>query len=77
MKLNRAYQSRLRHQRWNCTIISSSWSIFYKGEYICGAYYNGVEILSVCFPCGLQVFSKSLPVMKKYTREYKAGRLEV
>lgn len=77
MKLSRTYQSTLSHQRWNTNIIHSSWSLVYKDEYVCGARYNGVEILSVCFPCGLQVFSKSLEVMKKYVRAYKAGRLEV
>jgi len=75
MKLSKAYQSTLFHQRWNCTLISTSWSVVYKDEYICGARYNGVEILSVCFPCGLQVFSKSLDAMKKYVRAYKKGEL--
>lgn len=76
MKANRTYQKNLASQRWNTRLTCCSWSIFYKGEYICGAFYNDVEILSVCFPCGLTMYSKSLDVMKKYVRAYKAGRLQ-
>ena len=76
MKANRTYQNNLANQRWNSTLISCSWSVFYNGEYICGAHYDDTEILSVCFPCGLVMYSKSMDVMKKYVREYQAGRLE-
>ena len=76
MKLNRQYQTRLMHRRMETNCIAASWSVFYKGEYICGALYSGQLICSVVFPCGLQVFSKSLSRAKAYVRAYKAGRLE-
>jgi len=75
MKLNKTYQNTLTTRR-NTTLIHSSWSVFYKGEYICGAVYNGQSIMSVCFPCGLLVLTKSKDIAKKYIREYEAGRLE-
>jgi hypothetical protein len=75
MKLNKTYQATLSARR-NTALIHSSWSVFYKGEYICGAIYNGVSIVSVCFPCGLVALSKSKDIAKKAIREYQAGRLE-
>jgi hypothetical protein len=76
MKLNKTYQQTLAARR--CTnLIHSSWSVFYKGEYICGAVYNGESILSVCFPCGLLMLTKSMAIAKKAIRAYKVGRLEV
>lgn len=75
MKLNKTYQSTLAARR-NTNLIHSSWSVFYKGEYICGAVYNGVSIVSVCFPCGLLVLTKSKDIAKKAIRAYQAGRLE-
>jgi hypothetical protein len=75
MKLNKTYQSTLAARR-QTTLIHSSWSVFYKGEYICGAVYNGESIMSVCFPCGLVALSKSKDIAKKYIRDYKAGRLQ-
>ena len=76
MKLNKTYQATLAARR-NTNLIHSSWSVFYRGEYICGAVYNGESILSVCFPCGLLVLSKSMDIAKKAIRAYQAGRLEV
>lgn len=75
MKLNKTYQATLAARR-NTNIIHSSWSVFYRGEYICGSVYNGVSIVSVCFPCGLLVLSKSMDIAKKAIRAYQAGRLE-
>ena len=75
MKLNKTYQATLSARR-NTSLIHSSWSIFYKGEYICGAVYNGVSIVSVCFPCGLLMLTKSKDIAKKAIRAYQAGRLE-
>lgn len=75
MKLNKSYQATLAARR-NTNIIHSSWSLVYKGEYICGAVYNDVSIVSVCFPCGLLVLSKSMDIAKKAIRAYQAGRLE-
>ena len=76
MKLNKTYQSTLAARR-GTNLIHSSWSVFYKGEYICGAVYNGESIISVCFPCGLLALTKSKDVAKKLIRAYKAGRLDV
>jgi hypothetical protein len=45
MKISEKYQTTLAHQRISTNIISCSWSVFYKGEYINGANYNGVGIL--------------------------------
>jgi hypothetical protein len=75
MKLNKTYQKTLAARR-QATLIHSSWSVFYKGEYICGAVYNGESIMSVCFPCGLIVLTKSKDIAKKYIRDYKAGRVQ-
>ncbi len=75
MKLNKTYQQTLSARR-QTTLIHSSWSVFYKGEYICGAVYNGESILSVCFPCGLVALTKSKDIAKKYIRDYKAGRVQ-
>ena len=75
MKLNKTYQSTLAARR-QTTLIHSSWSVFYKGEYICGAVYNGESIMSVCFPCGLVALTKSKDIAKKYIRDYKAGRVQ-
>jgi hypothetical protein len=75
MKLNKTYQSTLAARR-QTTLIHSSWSVFYKGEYICGAVYNGESIMSVCFPCGLIALTKSKDIAKKFIREYKAGSLQ-
>jgi hypothetical protein len=75
MKLNKTYQQTLAARR-QTSLIHSSWSVFYKGEYICGAVYDGESILSVCFPCGLVTLTKSLNVAKKHIRDYKAGRLQ-
>ena len=75
MKLNKTYQATLASRR-NTALIHSSWSVFYRGEYICGAIYNGESILSVCFPCGMLVLTKSKDIAKKAIRAYKDGRLE-
>jgi hypothetical protein len=75
MKLNKTYQNTLAARR-QTTVIHSSWSVFYKGEYICGAVYNGELIMSVCFPCGLVTLTKSKNIAKKHIRDYKAGRLQ-
>ncbi len=75
MKLNKTYQATLAARR-NTGLIHSSWSVFYRGEYICGAVYNGVSIVSVCFPCGLLMLTKSKDIAKKAIRAYKDGRLE-
>jgi hypothetical protein len=75
MKLNKTYQATLSARR-NTNLIHSSWSVFYKGEYICGAVYNGESIISVYFPCGLLVLTKSKDIAKKAIRAYQAGRLE-
>lgn len=77
MKLNRQYQTTLRNRRSETNCIAASWSVFYKGEYVCGAIYSGQLICNVVFPCGLQVFSKSLSMSKQYIRAYKRGTLEV
>lgn len=75
MKLNKTYQATLASRR-STALIHSSWSVFYRGEYICGAVYNGESIISVCFPCGLLVLTKSKDIAKKAIRVYKDGRLE-
>ena len=75
MKLNKSYQKTLAARR-NTSLIHSSWSVFYRGEYICGAIYNGESIVSVCFPCGLLMLTKSKDIAKKAIRAYQAGRLE-
>ena len=75
MKLNKTYQQTLAARR-NTNLIHSSWSVFYRGEYICGAVYNGESIISVCFPCGLLVLTKSKDIAKKAIRAYQTGRLE-
>jgi len=78
MKLDRKYQARLGHQRFSTNIITNSWAIrLPKGIYVCSATYNGVDIMSACFPCGLQVFSKSLARMQAMVRAYNKQELEV
>lgn len=77
MKISEKYQSRLRHQRNSTNIISCSWAMFYKGEYIHGANYNGVGILSAHMPCGLILFSKNMDMLKKMIRAYKTNLLEI
>ena len=77
MKISEKYQSRLKHQRNSTNIIDCSWSVFYKGEYINGANYNGVNILSAYMPCGLILYSKNMDMIKKMIRAYKTNRLEI
>ena len=77
MKISEKYQSRLKHQSSSTNIISCSWSVFYKGEYINGANYNNVTILSSVLPCGLIVYSKNMARIKSYIRAYKQNKLEV
>lgn len=77
MKISEKYQATLAHQRSSTNIIECSWSVFYKGEYINGANYNGVSILSAVMPCGLILFSKNMDRLKKMIRAYKAHKLEI
>lgn len=75
MKISEKYQLRLKHQRSSTNIISCSWVVFYKGEYINGANYNGVGILSAYMPCGLILYSKNMDTIKKMIRAHKARQL--
>jgi len=76
MKISKHYQNTLAY-RCSSTNISCSWSVFYKGEYINGANYNGVTILSSVLPCGLTVYSKNMDRIKGYIRAYKQKTLAV
>lgn len=76
MKILEKYQTRLKHQR-SSTNYSCSWAVFYKGEYINGANYNGVNILSAYMPCGLILYSKNMDMIKKMIRAHKAHQLEI
>ena len=77
MIITEKYQSRLKHQRSSTNYISCSWAVFYKGEYINGANYNGVNILSAYMPCGLILYSKNMDMIKKMIRAHKAHQLEI
>jgi len=76
MKISKRYQNTLAYRRAS-TNISCSWSVFYNGEYINGANYNGVTILSSVLPCGLIVYSKNMARIKSYIRAYKQNKLQV
>jgi hypothetical protein len=77
MKISEKYQSRLKHQSNSTNRISCSWAVFYKGEYINGANYNGAGILSAYMPCGLILYSKNMDMIKKMIRAYKQNKLMV
>jgi hypothetical protein len=77
MKISKCYQNTLAYRRASTNIISCSWTVFYKGEYINGANYNGVTILSSVLPCGLIVYSKNMDRIKGYVRAYKQNKLKV
>ena len=77
MKISEKYQLTLKHRRSSTNIISCSWAVFYKGEYINGANYNGVNILSAYMPCGLILYSKNMDMLKKMIRAHKTNRLEI
>jgi hypothetical protein len=77
MKISEKYQSRLKHQRSSTNYISCSWAVFYKGEYINGANYNGVNILSAYMPCGLILYSKNMDIIKKMIRAHKTNSLVI
>jgi len=77
MKISKSYQNTLAYRRATTNNISCSWSIFYNGEYINGADYNGVIILSSVLPCGLTVYSKNMDRIKSYIRAYKQNKLKV
>jgi|688.fasta_scaffold697575_2 hypothetical protein len=77
MKISKRYQNTLAYRRSSTNIISCSWSVFYRGEYINGANYNGVTILSSVLPCGLIVYSKNMDRIKGYIRAYKQKTLVV
>jgi hypothetical protein len=77
MKISEKYQLTLKHRRNSANIISCSWAVFYKGEYINGANYNGVNILSAYMPCGLILYSKNMDMLKKMIRAHKTNRLEI
>jgi hypothetical protein len=51
--------------------------MFYKGEYINGANYDGVGILSAHMPCGLILYSKNMDMIKKMIRAHKTNKLEI
>jgi len=76
MKISKRYQNTLAYRR-SSTNISCSWTLFYKGDYINGANYNGVIILSSVLPCGLTVYSKNMDRIKGYIRAYKQNTLTV
>jgi hypothetical protein len=76
MKISKCYQNTLAYRRNSTNIISCSWAVFYKGEYINGANYNGAEILSAYMPCGLILYSKNMIIIKKMIRAYKTNKLE-
>ena len=77
MKISEKYQITLKHRRSSTNIISCSWTMFYKGEYINGANYNGVNILSAYMPCGLILYSKNMDMIKKMIRAYKTNTLGI
>ena len=77
MKLNKTYQSKLRNQCSTCIDINTQWSLLYKNHTIYGAYYCNDELMYVNFPCGLQVYSKSLQGIKRYIRAYVADKLDI
>lgn len=77
MKISEKYQATLAHQRSSTNIINCSWSMFYKGEYISGANYNGVGILSAYMPCGMILYSKNMDRIKKIICAYKTNKLEI
>jgi hypothetical protein len=77
MKISKRYQNTLAYRRSSTNIINCSWSVFYKGEYINGANYNGVTILSSVQPCGFIVYSKNMDRIKGYIRAYKQKTLVV
>ena len=77
MKISEKYQARLKHQSSSTNIINCSWVAFYKGEYINGASYNGVGILSAYMPCGLILYSKNMDIIKKMIRAHKVHQLEI
>jgi hypothetical protein len=77
MKISKRYQNTLAYRRSSTNIINCSWSVFYKGEYINGANYNGVTIMSSVLPCGLIVYSKNMNTIKGYIRAYNQNTLEM
>jgi len=77
MIISKRYQNTLAYRRSSTNIINCSWPVFYKGEYIHGANYNGVAILSSVLPCGLTVYSKNMDRIKSYIRAYKQNKLKV
>ena len=65
------YQKTLKHQRESTNIISSSYTIFYKGFYIHGAKYNGVHICHTYLTREKCYYSKSIEQVKKTIRGFK------
>jgi len=65
------YQKTLMTQREGANIISSSYTLFYKGFYIQGANYNGVHICYVNLIGCACFYSKSLSQVKKRIRDFK------
>ena len=59
------YQKTLMFQRESTNIISSSYTILYKGFYIHGANYNGVHICHTYLTCENCYYSKSIEQVKK------------
>lgn len=77
MKISKKYQLTLKHRCSSTNIVNCLWAVFYKGEYIHGANYSGVEILSSYMPCGLILYSKNMAMIKKMVRAYKTNMLEI
>ena len=65
------YQKTLMFQRESTNIISSSYTILYKGFYIHGAHYNGVHICYVQLIGAACYYSKSIEQVKKRIRDFK------
>ena len=65
------YQKTLMFQRESTNIISSSYTLFYKGFYIHGANYNGTHICYVQLIGAACYYSKSIEQVKKTIRNFK------
>jgi len=64
-----SYQETLQHRRESTNIVTSSYTIKYRGFYIHGANYNGQHICYVSQGF-LHYYSKSLESVKRKIRAY-------
>jgi len=71
-----SYQELLKYKRVSTSEVSSSYSMFYNGFYIHGAYYNKQHICYVHLGYGVEYYSKSIKqVQKKIDLHCKSFKL--